>query len=127
MTTKNVSKPATITIVHVIPGQPATVMRVKNDLTTFQALIGGGDIELVTLSGLALKGLHVYCSGDGKYLRLEENFSLRPVNGYQNMVLGCAIISKIDKDGEEIGLSEHDTEWASGFINAYRRNEKTLT
>ena len=109
-----------IRIVRVPVGKPAEIVMVKNDLMSLQELVGG-NIELVRLLGLESKKMYFYVDEEGKLKNKEPNFGIRG-----DVIVGTAIVSKHDVDGDEVGLTEVEAKWAVLFIDAYRKHEGGL-
>jgi len=84
-----------IRVVHKRPALPAEVVTIENSLESLQHLLDGG-----YLCGIKLTpDVHGYVDDDGLSKELPLNFVL---DG--ECIVGPAVFSKADVDGEEIGF-----------------------
>ncbi len=87
-----------IRVVHKTPGQPAEVVNVDNSLESFQGLLDGGYLEAVFYPRT---GVFAYIDEEGKLKGLPLNFYVG-----SEPIVGPAVFSKTDDEGEDIGLTE---------------------
>jgi hypothetical protein len=84
-----------IRVVHKRPALPAEVVTIENSLEALQRLLDGGYLCGIRLTPT----VHGYVDDNGLLKELPVNFVL---NG--EPIVGPAVFSKIDSDGEEIGF-----------------------
>lgn len=101
-----------IQVVHKKPGHPAEVVTIENTLEAFQGLLDGGHLEAIRFGGT----VHAYIDEEGKLKDLPFNFWF---NGEQ--IVGPAVFSKCDAEGEDVGLNEGEARtWCERFNNGRR-------
>lgn len=88
-----------IRVVHKRPGFPAEAVTIPNTLDALNGLLDGG-----SLCGIRLDAeIHGYVDDEGLLKELPPNFWLRG-----EVIVGPAIFSRADHEGEEIGLTEEE-------------------
>lgn len=87
----------TIRVVHKRPGFPAEVVLTEADVEAFNGLLDGGFLAAVRIS----PEVHAYVDDEGLLKELPLNFLL-----YGEPIVGPAIFSKVNGEGEDVGFSE---------------------
>ncbi len=106
--------PGVIRVVLVKPRERSEEHFIPNTLEALQDLVGG-DLELLPapmLRVFSAIGMHLYVHENGVALGLERNFATET-----DVVLGPAIVSAMDADGAEIGLSADEAAFAVGYFD----------
>ena len=87
-----------IKVIIVEPNRPARVETIKNELHTFQKLVGG------YVEHIRLDGYDIIINEEGKFMNLKPNFA---IYGGQDFVAGVAIFAAVDyRQGEMKSLSD---------------------
>jgi hypothetical protein len=84
------------------PGKPWEIREVKDELPTYQKIVGGYIEGVDTMRD----GLHIFCNEEGKLQGLEPNFGL---NG--DIIVGPAFAVRSTEEGEFASITTEDIEW----------------
>jgi len=104
-----------ICIVVAAPSTRAVVKTVPNTVEALQAEVGG-NLELYRASVLRSKDIHCYINEDGARLGLKPNLSI----GIGSFIVGNVVASKVNSEGEEIGLTERDAKLTCLILDTLR-------
>ncbi len=91
----------------------------KNDLSFFQSIVGG-HIEGVYIT----ENITIYCNDEGKINSLPINnlatWYVKSRRQFDDYICGNIVFSKIDSDGNEIGLDDLDVNNVIDYIEIYQ-------
>lgn len=91
----------------------------KNDLSFFQSIVGGY-IEGISVA----KDITMYCNEEGKITGLPINnlatWYVKNRRQFDDYICGNIVFSKIDSDGNEIGLDDLDVNNVIDYIEIYQ-------
>lgn len=103
--------------IRVIVKQPFKELEVKeieNTLTSLKEIVDGY-IECVPFP--RVNGVDLIVNEEGKLDRLDGNFY---IPHYEDCIVGTAIITSYNKDGEFISLNDDQIKQVSEYINHYK-------
>jgi len=91
----------------------------KNDLSFFQSIVGGY-IEGISVT----ENVTMYCNEEGKIKKLPINnlatWYVKSRRQFDDYICGDVVFSRIDSDGEEIGLDDLDINNVIDYIEIYQ-------
>ena len=99
-----------IQVVHKRPSMPAEVVTVENTLEALRALLDGGYLCGISVTPT----IHGYVDDEGLLKKLPLNFML---NGER--IVGPAIFSKADGNGNDIGFTGNEALEFCKFMNVF--------
>lgn len=98
----NPKPPASVRVLVLRPDEAPSVESVPNELSAFQALVGGW-LEAVQLN----KHLYLYCNEEGDPLGLPFNRLLHLASGIVYLV-GPAFLTRVNSAGEHVDLTDFE-------------------